>query len=444
MGFGHILAAVLKALAAVGINKSAVVYIAVMGSGVIGTALGMYAVASTTLVLGSEILRLDVSAGRGAERYVVDKTGNQTVVGVVFNAAFGAVAQITQFDPKQGIASLKQDIIVDARRDQTVINQALNDIQRAGTDQEAAPVTTPAPLVQVPTAVPTPNAPPPAATAQAIAESTPDASAAVAGGGNPTPATAQPAAAAPAAATPTPAPAVSGTPGASAPGATVTPPLATFVPVTPRATVPATAEPETPTPTARPGQGGDGQPVVNPQPVPGVVVPPVVVAPIVPAPAPTAIVVPLPTAVVIPDTGTSQLRITTLAPATQYFVLRDMVPGDSQTKIIQVANAGSEQFGVYGLTTSFAGPQTALWTDRVNGLKLRVERPLTTPIVVVYDGPVELSLGFQDLKATIPWPTFAPGNVDTLQVTFYLSPGSSNAVQNLTQIVNLTWNANAN
>jgi hypothetical protein len=109
----------------------------------------------------------------------------------------------------------------------------------------------------------------------------------------------------------------------------------------------------------------------------------------------------------------------------------NMVPGSSVVRTIVTTNTGNTPF-TYAVTTAPSGPVTALWSDTVDGLRLRIRRGGVT----LYDGSIQVS-GL-DLGVTL-----GVGQVDTLEMTVSLRNTAGNDKQGLSQTVIFTWTASS-
>lgn len=107
----------------------------------------------------------------------------------------------------------------------------------------------------------------------------------------------------------------------------------------------------------------------------------------------------------------------------------NLVPGDTATRTVTLTNSGNASF-----TYTFAASQTAntaLWTDATNGLQVTVSR-----------GGVTLYTGALKNMGTLnPAVTVAPAGTDTIQYVFSLPVTAGNALQNLTQDLEVTYTA---
>jgi hypothetical protein len=97
---------------------------------------------------------------------------------------------------------------------------------------------------------------------------------------------------------------------------------------------------------------------------------------------------------------------------------------------VNVFNGGRLPFTSYTFATAAVDAPTLLWTDPVNGLRLRLRRGT----IVLYEGPIAV----RDLTLGV---TLAPGGADLLELSVYLPSQAGNVVQGLTQTVSITWTA---
>ena len=110
--------------------------------------------------------------------------------------------------------------------------------------------------------------------------------------------------------------------------------------------------------------------------------------------------------------------------------MANMRPGDCVTQNVTVFNMSRNPFLTCTLTTSAVGTATALWTDQLNGLQLRVRRDTS----VLYDGPVAVTT--LDLGTPI-----TAGASDILDLSVCLPPAAGNSIQGAAQTTALTWTA---
>lgn len=107
----------------------------------------------------------------------------------------------------------------------------------------------------------------------------------------------------------------------------------------------------------------------------------------------------------------------------------NMLPGSSVVRTVTTTNVGTLPF-TYTVTASASGGVTPLWSDTLNGLRLRIRRGVAT----LYDGSIQVT-GL-DLGATLN-----PGQTDTLELTVYLPTTAGNDMQALAQTILFSWTA---
>ena len=133
-------------------------------------------------------------------------------------------------------------------------------------------------------------------------------------------------------------------------------------------------------------------------------------------------------AVRIPNRDNVIIRVD--APATGFIEMANMRPGAWATRTVNVLNGGRSAFDSYTLSIASVDAPTMLWTDPVNGLRLRIRRGTA----VIYEGPIAVRI--LDLGATL-----APGGTDALELSVYLPDEAGNAAQGQSQAVSITWTA---
>ena len=125
--------------------------------------------------------------------------------------------------------------------------------------------------------------------------------------------------------------------------------------------------------------------------------------------------------------------------AGQLVNLSSLIPGDTATRTVAITNTGDLAFTFTASISSNTSPDTALWTDTTNGLKVIVRQTNSSgailyPLSGSDQGPIK------DF-ALAQSGTVASGASTTLWMQFSLPATAGNSFQGLTQSFTITYTA---